>query len=46
MSEFSTLVQSYYQNPVNNRKMEDATISRHEGNSLCGDDLTVYLKID
>lgn len=25
--------------------MNDATISRHEGNSLCGDDLTVYLNI-
>ena len=46
MSEFSSLVQAYYQNPINNRKMEDATISRHEGNSLCGDDITVYLKIE
>lgn len=46
MSEFSALVQAYYQNPVNNRAMPDATISRHEGNSLCGDDLTVYLKIE
>lgn len=46
MSEFSSLVQAYYQNPINNRKMEDATVSRHEGNSLCGDDLTVYLKIE
>ena len=45
MSEFSGLVQAYYQNPVNNRTMNDATISRHEGNELCGDDLTVYLKI-
>ena len=46
MSEFSGLVQAYYQNPVNNRTMNDATISRHEGNELCGDDLTVYLKIE
>lgn len=46
MSEFSGLVQAYYQNPVNNRKMHDATISHHEGNSVCGDDLTVYLKIE
>ncbi len=45
MSEFSSLVQAYYQNPINNRIMNDATISRHEGNSLCGDDLTVYLNI-
>lgn len=45
MSEFSGLVQAYYQNPINNRTMSDATIFRHEGNSLCGDDLNVYLKI-
>ncbi len=46
MSEFSTLVQTYYQNPINNRKIADCTISRHEGNSVCGDDLMVYLKIE
>lgn len=46
MSEFSELVQSYYQNPVNNRVMNDATISYHEGNELCGDDITAYLKIE
>lgn len=46
MSEFSGLVQAYYQNPVNNRSMPDATVSRHEGNSTCGDDLNVYLKIE
>lgn len=45
MSEFSSLVQAYYQNPVNNRKMDDATVSYHQGNSVCGDDITVYLKI-
>ena len=45
MSEFSGLVQAYYQNPLNNRAMPDATVSHHEGNSLCGDDLNVYLKI-
>jgi nitrogen fixation NifU-like protein len=26
--------------------MEDFTISRHEGNFICGDDITVYLKIE
>lgn len=46
MTEFSSLVQAYYQNPINNRKMEDATISYHEGNALCGDDVTAYLKIE
>ena len=46
MSEFSGLVQAYYQNPVNNRSMPDATVSHHEGNSTCGDDINVYLKIE
>jgi NifU-like protein involved in Fe-S cluster formation len=45
MSEFSSLVQEYYKNPINNHRMEDATISQHEGNAICGDDITVYLKL-
>lgn len=45
MSEFSSLVQEYYTNPINNYCMPDATLSRHEGNPLCGDDITVYIKI-
>lgn len=39
------LVSQYYDNPVNKAFMKDATVSRHEGNSICGDDITVYLKI-
>lgn len=46
MSEFSSLVQAYYQNPLNNRKIDWASVSRHEGNSICGDDLIVYLTIE
>ena len=45
MSEFSSLVQAYYQSPINNRKIENADLSRHEGNTLCGDDITVYMKV-
>jgi nitrogen fixation NifU-like protein len=26
--------------------MENFTVSKHEGNFICGDDITVYLKID
>ena len=44
MSEFSTLVQEYYKNPVNNHHMQDAMIFRHEGNAVCWDDITVYMK--
>ncbi|MDR2416522.1 MAG: iron-sulfur cluster assembly scaffold protein [Candidatus Peribacteria bacterium] len=36
----------YNRNPVHNYMMEDFTISRHEGNFICGDDITVYLKIE
>ena len=25
--------------------MEDATVSRHEGNSICGDDIMVWLRL-
>jgi nitrogen fixation NifU-like protein len=31
---------------VHNYVLEDFTISRHEGNFICGDDITVYLKIE
>lgn len=39
------LITAYYNNPVHKYTMKDATVFRHEGNSICGDDITVYLKI-
>lgn len=46
MSEISdALISEYNKNPVNFYKMKDFSISRHEGNFICGDDLTIYLKI-
>ncbi|MFA7284469.1 MAG: iron-sulfur cluster assembly scaffold protein [Candidatus Absconditabacterales bacterium] len=39
------LINQYYQNPINKRQMPDASISQHEGNSVCGDDITVFLNI-
>lgn len=39
------IVESYIQNPVHNNILQDATIAYHEWNSLCGDDITVYLQI-
>lgn len=45
MSEYSSLIQEYYTNPVNNYRIEDATVSHHEGNPMCGDDITVYIKL-
>ena len=35
-----------FRNPKNLGKMEDATISATAGSPLCGDMITIYLKID
>lgn len=40
------LVSYYYKNPINNFEMSDYTIKEHQGNSLCGDDIIVFLKIE
>ncbi len=45
MSETEMLVKEYSKNPLCNYEMQDADVSRHEGNFICGDDITVYLKI-
>ena len=46
MSEISdTLIAEYNKNPVNFYEMKDFTVSRHEWNFICGDDITVFLKI-
>lgn len=39
------LINQYYQNSINKRPMPDASVSQHEGNSVCGDDITVFLNI-
>ena len=39
------LIAEYNKNPVNNYEMKDCTVSRHEWNFICWDDLTVFLKI-
>ena len=47
MSELAdTLIAEYNKHPVHNYEMTDCTISHHEWNFICWDDLTVYLKID
>lgn len=46
MSEISdALITEYNNNPVNFFEMKDFTVSRHEWNFICWDDITVYLKI-
>ncbi len=36
----------HYEKPHNKGEIKDASISLHENNPLCGDDITIYLKID
>ena len=46
MSEISdSMINEYNNNPVNFYKMNDFTVSHHEWNFICWDDITVYLKI-
>lgn len=44
--ETNILIQEYAKNPLSNTVMELPTIFFNEGNFICGDDITVYLKID
>jgi nitrogen fixation protein NifU and related proteins len=37
---------AHYEKPHNKGVINDPSISMHENNPLCGDDLTIYLKID
>jgi len=37
---------AHYEHPHNKGKLNDPSASFHEFNPLCGDDITVYLKID
>ncbi len=44
--ETKILIQEYAKNPINNHKMKDYTHTQHEGNFICWDDITIYLKIE
>lgn len=39
------IIKEYAKNPLANYVMSDCDISQHEGNFICWDDITVYLKI-
>lgn len=45
MSEIEMLIKEYSKNPIKNYEMTNPDITRHEGNFICWDDITVYLKI-
>lgn len=45
-TEQELLVQEYAKHPLCNYKMDDHTITSHEGNFICWDDINVYLIIE
>ncbi len=45
MEESSLIIEQYAKNPLCNFVLSDYTVKRHEGNFICWDDITVYLKI-
>ncbi|MFZ2150585.1 MAG: iron-sulfur cluster assembly scaffold protein [Candidatus Absconditicoccaceae bacterium] len=45
-TEQELLVQEYAKNPLCNYKMEEYTITSHEGNFICGDDINIYLVLE
>ncbi len=42
----SSLISDYAKNPVNNFEMENFTVKQEEDNGVCGDDITIFLKIN
>lgn len=40
------LISEYYKNPVNNYIMKNPTVSRSEWNTVCGDDIIVFCRIE
>lgn len=44
--ENNLMIQEYSKNPLQNFAMKEYTIKQHEGNFICWDDITVYLKIE
>ena len=46
MNLYAEDIVMHYEHPHNKGKMKDASISMHNENSLCGDDVTIHLKIE
>ncbi|MCL4373555.1 MAG: SUF system NifU family Fe-S cluster assembly protein [Candidatus Marsarchaeota archaeon] len=45
MDMYAEEIISHYEHPHNKGKIENASASIHEHNMVCGDDITVYVKI-
>jgi nitrogen fixation protein NifU and related proteins len=46
MDLYAEEIIAHYEKPHNKGEIKDASISVHENNPLCGDDMTIYLKIN
>ena len=46
MQMYQENVIDHYKNPHNKKEMDDFTIKHKETNPLCGDEITLFLKID
>ena len=46
MDLYAEEIVAHYEHPHNKGKINDANAHFHDFNPLCGDDITVYLKID
>lgn len=46
MEMYSEAILRYYEMPPNKRKLEGANHIAHKDNPLCGDEITVYLKVN
>lgn len=46
MSESDLIIKEYSKDDTYSFDMKDFTIKYHEGNFICGDDVTIFLKID
>ena len=44
-TEENLLLKEYSKNPIKNIELEEFTVKYHEGNFICGDDITVFLLI-
>ncbi|MBV9463520.1 MAG: SUF system NifU family Fe-S cluster assembly protein [Verrucomicrobiae bacterium] len=43
---YQTVILEHYRKPRNQGEMKDATVKVHGDNPMCGDEITLYLKLD
>jgi nitrogen fixation protein NifU and related proteins len=43
---YKEVILDHYKSPRNKRPLEDATVSLHKTNPLCGDEITIHARLD